>query len=438
MHQDHMGGLVTGGRQNFPGADVYVDRRDVAYWTDPARRAAAPEFLKNSFDISARWCGFIPSFRSSTGSASLSRHLDCGPHGHTPGHIGVRIEDGGQSLLMVSDMLFPVSHPSAADVGFLFEQDRQAAQAMRARFFPRAAEEKALIAATHMPFPGSGRIVSTAGACAGFPRSGLTRVETQCARYNRGVHMSRKLEGKIAVVTGGSSGIGLATAQRFAREGAHVFVTGRRQAELDAAAASIANAAAVRIDSSKLAELDTLFDRVRAEKGRIDVLFVNAGGGSLLPLGEITEEQFDDTFDRNVKGVLFTVQKALPLLADHASVILTGSTAATVGTAAFSVYGASKAAVRSFVRHWILDTKGRNIRFNTLTPGPTKTPGLVDLAGPDAAQQQALLDHLASLVPMGRVGDPDEIAKAAVFLASDDSSFVTGTELFVDGGQAQT
>ncbi|CAA9563642.1 MAG: Uncharacterized oxidoreductase YkvO [uncultured Thermomicrobiales bacterium] len=249
--------------------------------------------------------------------------------------------------------------------------------------------------------------------------------------------MSRKLEGKIAVVTGGSSGIGLAAARRFASEGAHVFVTGRRQAELDAAVASIGAATGIRIDSSNLAELGTLFDRVKEEKGRIDVLFVNAGGGSLLPLGEITEAHYHDTFDRNVKGVLFTVQKALPLLANHASVILTGSTAASVGTAGFSVYGASKAAVRSFVRHWILDLKGRNIRFNTLTPGPTKTPGLVDLAGPDAAQQQALLDHMASLVPMGRVGDPDEIAKAAVFLASDESSFVTGAELFVDGGQAQ-
>ena len=249
--------------------------------------------------------------------------------------------------------------------------------------------------------------------------------------------MSRKLEGKVAVVTGGTSGIGLATAQRFAQEGAHVFVTGRRQAELDAATASIGDATGIRIDSSRVAELDTLFDRVRAEKGRIDVLFVNAGGGTLLPLGEITEEQYEDTFGRNVKGVLFTVQKALPLLADRASVILTGSTAATVGTAGFSVYGASKAAVRSFVRHWILDLKGRNIRFNTLTPGPTKTPGLVDLAGPGAAQQQALLDHMSSLVPIGRVGDPDEIAKAAVFLASDESSFVTGAELFVDGGQAQ-
>ena len=249
--------------------------------------------------------------------------------------------------------------------------------------------------------------------------------------------MSRKLEGKIAIVTGGSTGIGLATAKRFASEGAHVIVTGRRQAELDAAVSEIGNATGIRVDSSNMAELDILFDRVKSEKGRIDVLFVNAGGGSRLPLGNITEEQYDDTFGRNVKGVLFTVQKALPLLADGASVILTGSTAASGGTEAFSVYAASKAAVRSFARNWILDLKGRGIRVNTLSPGPTKTPGFLGLAGPDAARQQGMLDALASRIPMGRVGDPDEIAKAAVFLASDDSSFVNGIELFVDGGKAQ-
>jgi NAD(P)-dependent dehydrogenase (short-subunit alcohol dehydrogenase family) len=226
-------------------------------------------------------------------------------------------------------------------------------------------------------------------------------------------------------------------AKRFAGEGAHVVVTGRRQAELDAAVEAIGDATGVRVDSSNMAELDMLFDRVTLEKGRIDVLMANAGGGSMLPLGSITEEQFDDTFGRNVKGVLFTVQKALPLLADSASVILTGSTAASGGTEAFSVYAASKAAVRAFARNWILDLKGRNIRINTLSPGPIKTPGLVGLAGPDAAQQQGMLDHFATLVPMGRVGDPDEIAKAAVFLASDDASFVTGIELFVDGGMRQ-
>ena len=250
--------------------------------------------------------------------------------------------------------------------------------------------------------------------------------------------MAQKLNGKVGVVTGGTSGIGLATAKRFAAQGARVFVTGRRKAELDAAVAAIGKSAiGVQADASKLADLDLLFQRVKAEAGGIDVLFANAGGGSMLPLGEITEQQYTDTFDRNVKGVLFTVQNALPLLRDGASVILTGSTAGTEGTAAFSVYAASKAAVRSFARNWILDLKDRHIRINTLSPGATRTPGLVDLAGPDAAQQQGLLDYLASRVPMGRVGDPDEIAKAAVFLASDDSSFVNGIELFVDGGQAQ-
>ncbi|KJV32514.1 SDR family oxidoreductase [Luteibacter yeojuensis] len=251
--------------------------------------------------------------------------------------------------------------------------------------------------------------------------------------------MSRKLENKIAVVTGGSTGIGLATARQFALEGAKVYITGRRKAELDAAAASIGpQAVAMQVDSSKPADLQHLVDTIQGADGRIDVLFVNAGGGSMIPLGGITEEHFDDTFNRNVKGTLFTVQTALPILADGASVILTGSTAGSSGTPAFSVYAATKAAVRSFVRNWILDVdKARKIRFNTLSPGPIHTPGLVDLAGPDAAQQQGLLDYLASQVPMGRVGEPAEVAKAAVFLASDDASFVNGSELFVDGGAAQ-
>jgi NAD(P)-dependent dehydrogenase (short-subunit alcohol dehydrogenase family) len=255
--------------------------------------------------------------------------------------------------------------------------------------------------------------------------------------------MTAKLANKIALVTGATSGIGLATAQRFALEGAQVIVTGRRQAELDAAVEKISQDAAerrpvgLRVDSSDLAALDGLYDEIRARFGRLDVLYANAGGGSMLPLGEITEEQFDDTFGRNVKGTLFTVQKALPLLSTGASVILTGSTAGSTGTPAFSVYGASKAAVRAFARNWILDLKGRNIRVNTLSPGPTRTTGLVELAGNDAAAQQGLVDALAAQVPLGRVADPDEIAKAAVFLASDDASFVNGAELFADGGMAQ-
>jgi NAD(P)-dependent dehydrogenase (short-subunit alcohol dehydrogenase family) len=250
--------------------------------------------------------------------------------------------------------------------------------------------------------------------------------------------MTRKLDNKIALITGATSGIGLATAKRFALEGAQVIVTGRRQAELDAAVEAIGHdALGVRVDSSDLSALDNLYDTIRERFGRIDVLHANAGGGSMLPLGAITEEQFDDTFGRNVKGTLFTVQKALPLLSQGASVILTGSTAGSSGTPAFSVYAASKAAVRAFARNWILDLKDRGIRVNTISPGATRTPGLVELAGNDAAQQQGLLDYMASQIPLGRVGEPDEIAKAAVFLASDDASFVNGAELFVDGGQAQ-
>jgi NAD(P)-dependent dehydrogenase (short-subunit alcohol dehydrogenase family) len=250
--------------------------------------------------------------------------------------------------------------------------------------------------------------------------------------------MAGKLEGQIAVVTGGSAGIGLAVAKRFAKEGAGVFVTGRRKAELAAAVGAIGpGTTGVRADSADLSDLDRLYERVKTEAGRIDVLFVNAGGGSMLSLGSITEEQYDDTFGRNVKGVLFTVQKALPLLVDGGSVILTASNVSIKGTPAFSVYSASKAAVRNFARSWTLDLKSRGIRVNVISPGPIKTPGLVDLAGPDAAQQQGLLDYMASTVPLGRVGDPDEVAGAAVFLASSDASFIAGTELFVDGGQAQ-
>lgn len=250
--------------------------------------------------------------------------------------------------------------------------------------------------------------------------------------------MSRKLEGKVAVVTGATTGIGLAIAARFAAEGAHTVLTGRRQAELDKARNAVGpNTLAVRADSANLADLDQLYSEVKSRYGRIDVLVANAGGGSMLPLGSITEEQYDDTFNRNVKGVLFTVQKALPLLADGASVILTASNVSIKGTPAFSVYSASKAAVRNFARSWTLDLKPRGIRVNAISPGPIKTPGLVELAGPDSVKRQSMLDYMATTVPLGRVGDPDEVAKAALFLASDDSSYIAGIELFVDGGQAQ-
>lgn len=253
--------------------------------------------------------------------------------------------------------------------------------------------------------------------------------------------MESKLSNKIAVVTGGTSGIGLAAAKAFAAQGAFVYITGRRQAELDAAVAAIGpNAAGVRADSSSLADLDRLYAEVQARHGRLDVLYANAGGGDMLPLGAITEQHVDDTFGRNVKGVVFTVQKALPLLdkaTGGASVILAGSTTSVMGTASFSIYSATKAAVRNLARSWVLDLKGRNIRVNTLSPGPIRTPGLVELAGPDAAQQQGLLDYLTAQVPLGRVGQPEDIARVAVFLASDDAAFVNGIELFADGGMAQ-
>jgi NAD(P)-dependent dehydrogenase (short-subunit alcohol dehydrogenase family) len=253
--------------------------------------------------------------------------------------------------------------------------------------------------------------------------------------------MGNKLSGKVAVITGGTSGIGLAAAKAFASEGAFIYITGRRQAELDAAVAAIGQSATgVQADSTKLDDLDRLYDTVQAQHGRLDVLYANAGGGSMLALGAITEAHFDQTFDRNVKAVVFTVQKALPLLekaANGASVILAGSTTSVKGTANFSIYSATKAAVRNLARNWVLDLKGRAIRINTLSPGPIHTPGLVELAGPDAAQQQGLLDFLTSQIPIGRIGQPDDVAKAAVFLASDDSSFITGIELFADGGIAQ-
>lgn len=250
--------------------------------------------------------------------------------------------------------------------------------------------------------------------------------------------MTDRLADKIAIVTGATSGIGLSTAKLFAAEGARVYITGRRKDALDKAVAEIGHGAVgIQADSSSNGDLDMLFDRVKSEHGRLDVLVVNAGGGSMLPLGQITEQQIDDTFGRNVKAVIFTVQKALPLLGRGSSVVLTGSTAGTEGTAAFSVYSASKAAVRNLARSWALDLKGTGIRVNVVSPGATRTPGLVELAGDDKDQQQGLLDYLASRIPLGRVGEAEEIAKATLFLASDDASFVNGAELFADGGQAQ-
>jgi NAD(P)-dependent dehydrogenase (short-subunit alcohol dehydrogenase family) len=249
--------------------------------------------------------------------------------------------------------------------------------------------------------------------------------------------MSKKLEGKVAVVTGGNSGIGLATAQRFADEGAHVFITGRRQGELDQAVKQIGkNAIAVQGDVSSLADLDRLYATVKQKQGRIDVLFANAGGGQIAPLGAITEEHYDKTFDTNVKGLLFTVQKALPLFHDGGSIILNASIAASKGMEAFSVYSAAKAAVRSFARSWTVDLKQRRIRVNAVSPGPVDTPGLNNL-GLTQEQGEQFKASVVGAVPMGRMGSPDEIAKAVLFLASDDSSYVTGTELFVDGGMAQ-
>ncbi|MQA36853.1 SDR family oxidoreductase [Rugamonas aquatica] len=245
-----------------------------------------------------------------------------------------------------------------------------------------------------------------------------------------------KLQGKVALVTGGTSGIGLATAQEFARQGATVYITGRRQPELDAAVDAIGHGAiGVRADSANLADLDRVYVEIGRRSGQLDILFANAGGGDMQPLGAITEEHFDRIFGTNVRGTVFTVQKALPLLKDGASVILSGSTTTVQGTENFSVYSASKAAVRNFARSWLLDLKPRGIRVNVISPGPVATPGLAGLV--PAEHVDGLYGHLASLVPMGRLGDPAEIAKGVLFLASADSSFVNGIELFVDGGVAQ-
>jgi NAD(P)-dependent dehydrogenase (short-subunit alcohol dehydrogenase family) len=240
-----------------------------------------------------------------------------------------------------------------------------------------------------------------------------------------------KLKGKVAVITGGTTGIGFAAAKLFVDEGAYVFITGRRQKELDEAVKVLgSNVTGVQGDVAKLADLDRLYETVMAQGRRIDVVFANAGLGEFAALGSITEEHFDKLFNVNVKGALFTVQKALPLLNDGGSIILTGSVGSVKGTPAFWVYGATKAAIRNFVRAWSVELKDRRIRSNVLSPGPTETP-LIDRQSPET------IARMVATIPMGRMGSPEEIAKAALFLASDDSSFVTGIELFVDGGRGQ-
>jgi NAD(P)-dependent dehydrogenase (short-subunit alcohol dehydrogenase family) len=250
--------------------------------------------------------------------------------------------------------------------------------------------------------------------------------------------MSQKLAGKIAVITGGSSGIGLATAQRFVNEGAYVFITGRRQSELEAAVSEIGhNVTSVQGDVSNLADIDKLYAAVKKEKGKLDIVFANAGAGAFAPLEQISEEHFDKQFEVNVRGLLFTVQKALPLLQPGGSIVLNASIVSTTGSPAFSVYSATKAAVRSFARTWSVDLKERKIRVNAISPGVIPTPGYNTSLGMTQVQVEQFVQSSIPNIPLGRPGTTDEIAKAVSFLASDDSSYVTGIELFVDGGLAQ-
>ena len=242
-----------------------------------------------------------------------------------------------------------------------------------------------------------------------------------------------KLNGKIALITGGTTGLGFATAERFLSEGAEVVITGRRQAELDSAVKRLGqNVLGVQGDVSKLADLDRLYATIQKQKGHLDIVFANAGGGSFAPLGSITEEHFDQIFNINVKGLLFTVQKALPLLKDGGAIILNASIVASIGLEAFSVYSATKAAVRSFARTWTSDLKKRKIRVNAISPGVVPTEGYQSLGNEEQVAQ--FTAQMATQIPLGRVGQPDEIARAVVFLASDESSFVAGAELVVDGG----
>src|SRR3984957_16225105 len=246
-----------------------------------------------------------------------------------------------------------------------------------------------------------------------------------------------KLDGKIALITGGNGGIGMATAKQFVNEGAYVFITGRRDAELAAAVKNIGrNVAGIRGDVSNLDDLDRLFAQIKREKGKLDVVFANAGVAKYAPFGSITEDLYDSIFDINVRGLLFMVQRALPLLPDGASIILNASIVASKGLPANSVYSATKAAVRSFARTWTTDLKDRRIRVNAVSPGPIDTPGLSNLLASSGVGEERR-KAISGGVPLGRLGTPDEIAKAVVFLASDDSSYITGAELFVDGGFAQ-
>lgn len=250
--------------------------------------------------------------------------------------------------------------------------------------------------------------------------------------------MTNHFSEKIALVTGGSSGIGLATALRLASEGAYVFITGRRQAELDqAVAAGGSNIASIRADMSNLADIDLVYDVIGKQRGRLDILFANAGTGEFAALGEITEEHFDKQFDLNVRGLLFTVQKALPLMGDGGSIVLNASIAGSTGSPAFSVYSATKAAVRSFARTWSVDLRGRSIRVNAVSPGVIPTPGYHVSLGLSHEQLRGLTDSAIPNIPLGRTGTADEIASAVLFLASGASSYITGIELFVDGGIAQ-
>jgi len=250
--------------------------------------------------------------------------------------------------------------------------------------------------------------------------------------------MALKLEGKVAVVTGGSSGLGLATARRFVEEGAFVFITGRRQKELDEAVRSIGrNVIAVQGDMAVLADIRRLYTTIREQKGKVDIIFANAGTGAFASLGQITEQHFDMQFDINVKGLLFTVQEALPLLQDGGAVVLNASIVSSTGSAAMSVYSASKAAVRSFARTWSVDLRDRRIRVNAISPGIVPTPGYNTSLGMSSEQVEQYVASAIPSIPLGRAGTPDEIAKAVVFLASDDSSYVTGIELVVDGGMTQ-